>query len=213
MRILIGDGREVYWVNAPVMRDEDLEENILEVDEIQREVAARFPDNVTFVDAHTLFADEPGEYQSSLPDETGDDGHDARRRRHPPHRRRRRAPRRDDLHAARPALADQRPGGAGPDQADDRRPRAPTQVVGGAAARARAPARAARTGRVGNGSSSGNGSTRHHDDDGHHRDDAADGDHRPRRRPRVPTTTTTTPPTPPSTAAASSGPEIRRLRR
>jgi lysophospholipase L1-like esterase len=71
MRILVGDGREVYWVNAPVMRDHDLEERVLKVDEIQRSVAAMFPD-VTFVDAHTLFADETGEYVSSLPDETGD---------------------------------------------------------------------------------------------------------------------------------------------
>jgi hypothetical protein len=74
MRILVGPGagREVYWVNAPVMRDEDLEKNVLKVDEIQRSVATMFP-QVTFIDAHTLFADELGEYQSSLPDETGDD--------------------------------------------------------------------------------------------------------------------------------------------
>ena len=71
MRILVGDGREVYWVNAPVMEDEDLEENVLKIDEIQRRVADRV-EGVTFVDAHTLFADEAGEYVSSLPDETGD---------------------------------------------------------------------------------------------------------------------------------------------
>jgi hypothetical protein len=72
MRILIGPGRDVYWVNAPVMGDEDVEENILEIDAIQREVAARYPDQVTFVDAHTLFADDQGEYQSSMLDESGD---------------------------------------------------------------------------------------------------------------------------------------------
>ena len=71
MRILVGDGREVYWVNAPVMRDNDLEKRILKVDEIQRSVATMFP-NVTFIDAHTLFADQTGEYVSSLPDATGD---------------------------------------------------------------------------------------------------------------------------------------------
>ncbi len=70
MRTLVGDGREVYWVNAPVMRDSDLEENIVKVDAIQRRVADRV-DGVTFVDAHTLFADETGDYLSSLPDETG----------------------------------------------------------------------------------------------------------------------------------------------
>ncbi|MGZ4689120.1 MAG: DUF459 domain-containing protein [Acidimicrobiia bacterium] len=70
MRILVGPGREVYWVNAPVMRDESLEKNVKKVDEIQRAVAATIP-QVTFVDAHTLFADETGDYQSSLPDNTG----------------------------------------------------------------------------------------------------------------------------------------------
>ena len=72
MRILVGDGREVYWVNAPVMKDDDLEENVVKVDAIQRRVADRV-EGVTFVDAHTLFADEAGEYQSSLADETGDE--------------------------------------------------------------------------------------------------------------------------------------------
>jgi hypothetical protein len=72
MHILVGTGREVYWVNAPVMRDDDLEARVKKVNEIQREVAATIP-GVTFVDAHTLFADENGEYQSSLPDATGDD--------------------------------------------------------------------------------------------------------------------------------------------
>ncbi len=66
MRVLAADGREVFWVNAPVMRDADLEREHLKVDEIQREVAAKV-DGVTFVDAHTLFADETGDYQSYAP--------------------------------------------------------------------------------------------------------------------------------------------------
>jgi hypothetical protein len=53
------------------MRDDDLEENVVKIDEIQRSVAGKFSE-VTFVDAHTLFADETGEYVSSLPDENGD---------------------------------------------------------------------------------------------------------------------------------------------
>jgi hypothetical protein len=71
MRVLKGDGRDVLWVNAPVMRDEDLEENIKKIDEIQR-AAAEKVGGITIVDAHTLFADEAGEYVSSLPDENGD---------------------------------------------------------------------------------------------------------------------------------------------
>ncbi len=44
MRILIGDGREVYWVNAPVLADDRDEENVLKVNEIQHEVATRYPE-------------------------------------------------------------------------------------------------------------------------------------------------------------------------
>lgn len=71
MKILADKGREVYWVNAPVMRDEKTEANVKKVDAIQRRVASRVK-GVTFVDAHTLFADEAGDYVSSLPDETGE---------------------------------------------------------------------------------------------------------------------------------------------
>jgi lysophospholipase L1-like esterase len=72
MRVLVGDGREVYWVNIPVMADEDHEENVQKVNAIQEEVArTKFADHVTVIDAHTLFADETGEYVASLPDENG----------------------------------------------------------------------------------------------------------------------------------------------
>ena len=72
MKILAGEGREVYWVNAPVIRDEDTEENVQKIDAIQRRVAERV-EGVTIVDAHTLFADEAGEYTSTLLDETGEE--------------------------------------------------------------------------------------------------------------------------------------------
>ncbi len=71
MRILIGDGREVYWVNAPVLADSNDEKRVLAVDRIQHDVAAQFPDNVTYVDSHTLFADDRGQFQSSLIDDSG----------------------------------------------------------------------------------------------------------------------------------------------
>lgn len=71
MRVLIGMGREVYWVNAPVLANQRDEKNVLEVNRIQREVSTRFPDNVTYVDAHTLFADDRGQYQSSELDDNG----------------------------------------------------------------------------------------------------------------------------------------------
>lgn len=70
MKLLVGPGRDVYWVGAPVVRDKRFEANVRKVDEIQRAVARKVR-HVTFVDTHTLFADERGSYQSSLPDETG----------------------------------------------------------------------------------------------------------------------------------------------
>jgi hypothetical protein len=72
MKVLIGPGREVYWVNVPVMKDQDFEENVKKVNEIQHEVAAKYSKNLTLVDAHTLFADEQGEYQSTFVDQDGD---------------------------------------------------------------------------------------------------------------------------------------------
>jgi hypothetical protein len=71
MRLLAGNGRDVFWVNAPVMKSSDLEENVLVVDEIQRQAAARVP-GVTYVDAHARFADSDGDYQSSIIDITGE---------------------------------------------------------------------------------------------------------------------------------------------
>lgn len=70
MRLLVGPGRDVYWVGAPVVRDKRFETGVRKVDAIQRAVARRVK-HVTFVDAHTLFADERGDYQSSFADETG----------------------------------------------------------------------------------------------------------------------------------------------
>ena len=119
MRILAGSGREVYWVNAPVMRDEHLEANVLKVNKIQAEAAAKVP-GVTLIDAHTLFADETGAYQSYLPDATGKKVLDARRRRHPPHRGRGRPPGQRHLQQDRAGLEDGRAGGAEPAEAGAR---------------------------------------------------------------------------------------------
>jgi hypothetical protein len=71
MRLLTGDDhRTVYWVGPPVARDDDLEEGVLAVTEIQRD-AAKAVKGVTYVDAHSLFADDDGEYQQSFPNELG----------------------------------------------------------------------------------------------------------------------------------------------
>ena len=65
--------------------------------------STRFPDNVTYVDAHTLFADERRAIPVVELDDERQAGRDAGRRRYPPHRRGWRPSRLHDLPAARPA--------------------------------------------------------------------------------------------------------------
>lgn len=67
MRLLVGTGRHVYWVNPPVMKDEDFEADAQRVGAIQQEVSRKFK-RVTYVDAHALFSDPDGEYTSYIVD-------------------------------------------------------------------------------------------------------------------------------------------------
>ena len=67
MRLLVGTNRHVYWVNPPVMKDENLEHDVQQVAAIQLAASRKFK-NVTYVDAHTLFADPDGNYATSLTD-------------------------------------------------------------------------------------------------------------------------------------------------
>lgn len=71
MRLLVGNGRDVYWVGVPPMSDSSFSERAQEVNTIVQEVATGHPE-VTYVDAHTLFSDDDGDYASSLPDQDGD---------------------------------------------------------------------------------------------------------------------------------------------
>jgi hypothetical protein len=71
MRELVGkEHRTVYWVGPPVAKDSGLEEGVQAVDRIARETAAKVK-GVTYVDAHTLFADANGDYQQSFVDDLG----------------------------------------------------------------------------------------------------------------------------------------------
>lgn len=71
MRELVGSKhRDVYWVGAPVARESDLEAGVLEVNRIQREAAAAVA-GVTYVDAHAVFDDDNGDYQSRFADQFG----------------------------------------------------------------------------------------------------------------------------------------------
>jgi hypothetical protein len=69
-----GDGRHVYWVGPPIMREKHKGDGAKEIDELMREVVARHPD-VNYIDEYTLFSDENGEYTDDLP---GTDGKDVR---------------------------------------------------------------------------------------------------------------------------------------
>ncbi|MEO6467722.1 MAG: DUF459 domain-containing protein [Acidimicrobiia bacterium] len=71
MRELVGTKhRDVYWVSAPVAQGRDLEAGVLEVNRMQRESAAAVA-GVTYVDAHAIFDDENGDYQSRFADQFG----------------------------------------------------------------------------------------------------------------------------------------------
>lgn len=71
MRELVGTKhRDVYWVGAPVAQAKTLETGVLEVNRIQRMAAAAVP-GVTYVDAHAIFDDVNGKYQSRFADQSG----------------------------------------------------------------------------------------------------------------------------------------------
>ncbi len=71
MRELVGTKhRDVYWVGAPVAQAKHLETGVLEVNRIQRAAAAAVA-GVTYVDAHAIFDDVNGNYQSRFADQFG----------------------------------------------------------------------------------------------------------------------------------------------
>jgi uncharacterized protein len=69
LNVLIGNGRAVYWIGAPIMSDAAFSERVRNVNSVYEEVAARHPE-VTYVDAFTVFSAPDGKYAPSLP--TGD---------------------------------------------------------------------------------------------------------------------------------------------
>ncbi len=68
---LIGDGRTVYWVGTPVMKDRSFAERVEVLNELAAAVVAKHPE-AHYVDAYTLFSDPDGKYTASLTDEDGD---------------------------------------------------------------------------------------------------------------------------------------------
>jgi hypothetical protein len=72
--ILEADGRHVYWIGPPIMREKRKGDGARELNDLMQEVIARHPD-VIYLDAFELFSDEDGEYTATLP---GTDGEDVR---------------------------------------------------------------------------------------------------------------------------------------
>ncbi len=70
MTLLIGDDRIVYWVGAPVFKD-NRSEKIVQLNEVFQRVASRHPE-VVYVDAYQLFAGPDGKYTPFLPDGEGE---------------------------------------------------------------------------------------------------------------------------------------------
>jgi uncharacterized protein len=69
--ILSTDGRIVYWVGAPVLRDDDQNEAVKQLNAVAQEVVAG-SHQALYIDMYGLFDDDEGNYTSSLPDEDGD---------------------------------------------------------------------------------------------------------------------------------------------
>jgi hypothetical protein len=70
LKVLVGSGRAVYWVGAPVMSDAAFSERVKSVNSVFQQVTARHPE-VTYVDAFTVFSGPDGKY---APVQVGGDG-------------------------------------------------------------------------------------------------------------------------------------------
>jgi hypothetical protein len=62
--------RTVYWVGAPILKDDKMDAGAAQVNAVAQSVVAKHPEAV-FVDAHKLFSDTDGKFAQNLPDETG----------------------------------------------------------------------------------------------------------------------------------------------
>jgi uncharacterized protein len=69
--ILSANGRIVYWVGAPVLRDDEQNEAVKQLNTVAQQVVAGNP-QALYVDMYGLFDDGEGNYTPSLPDENGD---------------------------------------------------------------------------------------------------------------------------------------------
>lgn len=71
MDAVVAQGREVFWVGIPVVRDPARSARYELIDEIYAQQAALRPGKVFFVDTRLLFVDATGQYADYLPDGSG----------------------------------------------------------------------------------------------------------------------------------------------
>jgi hypothetical protein len=72
MKTFIGDAhRPVYWLGAPVLRDDSMNRGAQAVDKIMREEATKFAPDVVYIDTYKLFASPDGSYSGTILDENG----------------------------------------------------------------------------------------------------------------------------------------------
>jgi lysophospholipase L1-like esterase len=70
MDMLTGQGRRVFWIGQPIMRDAGFDSEMRLVDGIYRRAAESRP-GVTYCDSRALFSDSHGQYTAYLPDGSG----------------------------------------------------------------------------------------------------------------------------------------------
>jgi hypothetical protein len=70
LRILVGNGRTVYWVGAPVLRDQQKDDAVKQVNAVASEAVKRYQ-TATYFDQHALFADSDGSFTLNHADDTG----------------------------------------------------------------------------------------------------------------------------------------------
>ena len=119
MKTLVGAGRTVYWLGSPPLKDEKMDEAVVQVNAVAQEVAKRHP-KVHYVDTYKMFSDTDGTFAYDLPDENGTLTTMRARRRRALHHGRRRLPRAPGVQARRRAVRRDRAEGRRRDQADHR---------------------------------------------------------------------------------------------
>ena len=68
MDLLVGGEKQrtVIWAGAPTMKDDERDKDVVEINRVMAEEAAKRAPNVVYVDTYALFSDENGEYSDRI---------------------------------------------------------------------------------------------------------------------------------------------------